>query len=354
MVMLKLSKRIEAEFDRCDAEENKGETQILHALEGLGAEARKTEEEILLRHNFEETRKNFDTLLDILDKDHVTDKNGDHVNSEDQETVVDLSVKIYQKAMTSLHLSRGLLKFISPELTDKLNDTKQDISDYLSLAQLKRKVDAHFILGELYAATGVRMDPKRADRSARVEYEKVIQEGEDLFKKLGKAESDEERMFRARLAYKIGASYKRLYDLFVNTSNGDGKESLYGLCPEKKTRHDYFKKARHWFHTLNDEKLEVGETEMRLFATNYEFRRYLRDCSELGVACVFIKLKGLAFNCSKIVGEQCGYMLSEEKERLCTYGDKEMGERECQAHRFRVYMKLGLDLNELKFEVPRS
>ncbi len=93
---------------------------------------------------------------------------------------------------------------------------------------------------------------------------------------------------KARLAHKIGASYKRLFDLYEEAE----KSEKYGyvVVGGSEKKHDLIKKARDWyiemFDIQNTNPNTFFETE-KIFPTEYEFKRYLHDIEELNAGCFF-------------------------------------------------------------------
>ncbi|GAF95934.1 unnamed protein product, partial [marine sediment metagenome] len=93
---------------------------------------------------------------------------------------------------------------------------------------------------------------------------------------------------RARVAHDVGASYKRLFDLYLEAE----KTEKYGYVMQEKgikRRHDLIRQARKWYYRMFDlsHELEGRFTLKDIFPTEYEFKRYLRDIEELEVGCVF-------------------------------------------------------------------
>jgi hypothetical protein len=321
-----LQQRIEESFDSWDSEFEKKENKFWSSIDALAVDEHKKISQKSIEHNFEETRHMFDKLLKLLEKDHVISPNGTKVSPENEDYLIGLSMKIYNKTMTSLRLARHLIGLSHPEAAEMIRDSYKDVSEKTPFNLLRRKVDAHFILAELYAALDVRTNLSLADKSVRAEYMKVAAEGEIAYNTLGN--SKEDLIMKMRMAYKIGASYKRIYDMFLrplaeqlNKSCTDPEQSArlrYGLQPSLKAKslHKYIREAREWYHKLFEAKAQL-DGKAFLFATDYEFRRYLTDIQDLEIECAFQVplMKGTLINCSKSIGSKCPY----QEHRQCSY-----------------------------------
>jgi hypothetical protein len=268
---------------------------------------RMAEEEAQIDKSLHETCEKFDALLELLDKEHVVMRSGENLNQENYPKIEELSQIIYEEAMLALRLQRDFDAFRKLKGIEAPSDS------------LKRKARLHFILAEYYIATGIRTDPFIKDMSARAEYEKVINEGKELYDIL--KEQGNGILTRARTAHDIAASYKRLFDLFEESDKSD----VYGYMIKENTEiriHPWIKEARRWYYIMFDISHELeGRFEAKdIFHTNYEFKRYLRDIEELEVGCTFqqytvdksqqVKREGIGleplkyFECFK-TGETC-------------------------------------------------
>ena len=309
-------------FDKWDKEY---EQRAKSFLETEDVKKRIEQEEEQINKSLDETVAKFDLFLNLLDKEHVIVPSGENLDPENYGKITDLSRIIYKEAMLALHLTRDHDLLKNSRLI-ALKDSPE-LNKYISIDSLKKKVKAHFILAELYASLGVRTDPTIEDRSERVEYEKVIEEGKLLFERL----RTDDYFSQIRLAHDIGASYKRLFDLFVEEEKKSDKN--YGKIAKGKSFgfHDYIKYSQKWYNEMFD--IQNGNPSIsfdpkKIFHTEYEFNRYLHDIEDLiGVGCVFQnyttkqnlgeKEPQKFFTCSK-GGKNCKY----NKNNSCTYSQK--------------------------------
>lgn len=310
MTAVELQTMLESAINRWDAEfEEKERSLEKHFADTGDIDKRVKEEEAEIERSLNETNEKFNTLLNLLEKDQVVAPIGEHLDKGDYPKIVGLSKTIYDSAMRTLRLTRDFDAF------RKLKGRP------IPLDSLKRKVRAHFTLAELYVALGVRIDPSIEDKSARAEYEKVITEGEQLYKELEKQGNS--HIDRLRLAHDIAASYKRLFDLYLEAE----KSEEYGFVKDGKERHELITKARKWYHKMFDiaNRVETftSEDAKKLFPTSYEFNRYLADIKELEAGCVFqVKAKRRPFfkcknpfNCFHEDNRFCYYLHGTEDHR---------------------------------------
>ena len=319
--LTRLRTTIEEAFDEFDQELREKERSILDT-QNLVERIRKEKEQI--NRSLDETVSKFDELLNLLDKEHVVFPSKENLTESNYERILELSRVIYKESMLTLHLTRDQDLTENPKLKE-LRGTPE-INKYIPIESLKRKVKAHFILAELYAALGVRTSPHLKDRSAIKEYEKVIDEGKILFKRLGREKDEFLENSLISIAYNLGASYKRLFDLFVEAEKKD--DSKYGKVTkgERSVLHDYVKSSREWYNEMFD-SAHRGDSILlnQVFHTEYEFKRYLHDINQLKLGCIFQRINSKDdskeesaqyFQCSK-KGEYCGFIPTKEDDSGC-------------------------------------
>ncbi|MBW2977647.1 hypothetical protein KY331_02270 [Candidatus Woesearchaeota archaeon] len=275
MPPIEVTSRLANAISRWHAEfESRGKDLEQSFADTSSAEQRMIEEEKQIEEGIHITHKNFDELLDLLDKEHVVLPSGENLTEENYPKIDQFGGATYGGAMLSLRLQRDIDDFRRWKGID------------IPLDSLKRKTRLHFMLAEFYIATGLRIDPCIKDMSARAEYEKVIKEGKKLYEIL--KEQGNGVLTRARLAHDIGASYKRLFDLFSETEKAE-KYGYFIREDGREKRHELIRDARDWYYRMFDlsHELEGKFTTVDLFHTEYEFKRYLRDIGELDVGCVF-------------------------------------------------------------------
>ena len=266
-----------------------------HFADTANTEQRIQEEEAQIEENIHKTHQNFDELLNLLDKEHVVLPSGKNLTEENYPKIDQSGGTIYEEAMLSLRLQRDIDNF------------RRSKGIEIPLDSLKRKTRLHFILAEFYIATGLRTDPCIEDMSARAEYEKVTVEGEQLYKELERQGNG--IATRVRVAHDIGASYKRLFDLFEKIEDHENIDY-------NEIEHELIKNAREWYHKMFDIANRSENFDAReIFSTAYEFNRYHRDIKELEVGCSFqVKDKNRpVFRC------QNPYKCFHENRRYCYY-----------------------------------
>ncbi|MBW2966083.1 hypothetical protein KY342_03190 [Candidatus Woesearchaeota archaeon] len=321
MPPIKLRERITLALNELDKEFEQREKPF---LETTNLKERIKQEEEQIDKSLDEAVPTFDELLNLLDKEHVIIPSGKNLNLEKSDKIINSARIIYVRIMIALHLTRDHDLIQNPKLR-ALKDNPE-LNKYIPIQSLKKKVKAHFICAELYAALGVRIDPTIEDRSERVEYEKVIEEGKLLFKRL----KTDDYFSKIRLAHDIGASYKRLFDLFVEEEKKS--EERYGKIAkgESFALHDYIRYSKKWYNEMFDIQNinpDIFFDSKKIFHTEYEFNRYLHDIEDLnGVGCGFqnYTIKEISeeepqkfFTCSK-GGKNCKY----NKKDSCTYSQE--------------------------------
>ncbi|MBW2996443.1 hypothetical protein KY332_04025 [Candidatus Woesearchaeota archaeon] len=299
MTPIELAEQIERDFNSWVAEIDKEEKSIsqIFTLEDKIAKA-----EEYLNHSLPETRENFDSLLNLLDRERVYVPEGKELTPESYSKAKPLVKSIYKEASKTISITKDKDLIEKPEIQG-LNE--YDANKLISLKSLKTIVKARFLLAELYTALGIRLDPALKSRSASAEYRKVIEEGEELYERLEQV--DNAKILKIRLAHDIGAAYKRRYDLFFDSDKKIDSDR-YGIIETetnpnktKPTMHDDVKNSRKWYWKMFDATQQnPGEfNSSEIFSTEYEFRRYSADVEDLKVGCVFQKLESSKFLCSK-------------------------------------------------------
>jgi hypothetical protein len=279
-----LRKTIEDEFDSWDTEFQQRKQTFLDT-QNLRERLRQEKEQI--SRSLDETVAKFDELLNLLDKEHVIFPSGENLNECNYQKILELSRVIYEESMFALHLTRDHDFIENPQLR-ALKDNPE-LNKFIPISSLKRKVKAHFILAELYAALGVRIDPELEDRCAIKEYRTVIEEGKMLFKRLQKKGNGFLENSLVSSAYNVGASYKRLFDLFVEAEEKDPKKYGRVTTGERSVLHDYVKYSKEWYDQMFDIVQESKDplNLEKVFHTDYEFKRYLHDIECLNLGCIF-------------------------------------------------------------------
>ncbi len=316
MTPIELAKDIESDFEVWAEEITQEEKPI---LETAGLEAKLAKEDIEIAHSLETTRASFDALLNSLDREHVYVPEGQELNKAQYILVRDLVKEVYKGASKIIDLTKDHDLSENPSLLD-LPESEAD--KHISLKSLKTKVKAHFILAELYTTLGIKLNPESTSRSAKADYDKVIEEGEKLYSRLSEMENG--KLLKLRLAHDIGSAYKRRYDLFFDSDKKIDSDR-YGMIetetdPKKESKpilHPEIRKSREWYWKLFDKtqtrKEPFDSTE--IFPTEYEFRRYLKDIEKIKeVGCAFQKYILDEFDCSKSHGD-CEY----KKQDSCLY-----------------------------------
>lgn len=315
MPPIELRKTIEDKFNRWDAEFKEREQGFLDTQD---LKERLKQEKEQINRSLDETVAKFDELLNLLDKEHVIFPSGENLNECNYQKIVELSRVIYEEAMLALHLTRDHDFLEHPEL--RVLKDSPELNKFIPLPSLKKKVKAHFILAELYAALGVRLDTELDDKSAIKEYKTVIDEGKILFKRLQKEGNGQLENSLVGAAYNVGASYKRLFDLFVEAEKKD--KERYGKVTitkgERSVLHDYVKESREWYNDMFDIAHKKTKTLdlNKVFNTEYEFKSYLNDINGLNVGCIFQSCVGDNFECSK-EGEDCKFIPKKDDHPEC-------------------------------------
>ena len=97
--------KIESVFDKWDAEFEKREEDLKqHFADTLSLDQRLNEQAEKIESSLEQTSEKFDTLLNLLDKEHVIFPSGENLNEKNYEKIIGLSKFIYEEAMLALHL----------------------------------------------------------------------------------------------------------------------------------------------------------------------------------------------------------------------------------------------------------
>lgn len=321
MAPRELARRIEDAFEEFDRLETEEYHRFIEDHANAKKETRICDEEIKIDHCLEETRASLNDLLNLLEKEHITSIDPETLDPEKYDSILNLSKTIYIDATLALHLQREH-DFEQDKplrgLQEKIDGMNQNVKKEMGTAYLQRipvmslahKVKAHFILAELYTALGVRMDPEKTDKSARADYEKVIQEGEELYERL----QDESDSLKIILAHDIATSYKRLFDLF--TQDEQGKE--YGRMDSDGKFHEYIIEARKLYHKMFEKNQKHDFPTQKIIPTTYELTRYLRDIEKLDIECAFQKLTGdeTEFTCNTYEEKNCNH----NQEGTCRYG----------------------------------
>lgn len=308
---MELRRKIELELDGWDREFGQREQSFLDTSD---TEKRLKEEEEQINKSLDEIVSKFDELLNIMGKKKVEDEIEEKFDSATQDKIIGLGRIIYEEAMLALHLTRDH-DILKDRRLIPLKDNPEELNKYIPIDSLKKKVKAHFILAELYSALKVRLDPEINDRSASAEYKKVISEGKLLYERLKK---DKDHLERMKVAYEVGASHKRLFDLFVDDKEKSGKK--YGAVKKGdsfETDPD-FQQAKNWYNKMFDiqnENPDIFFDSQEIFHTEYEFGRYLKDIEVLkGVGCAFQTYKKREVN-----NEVCKYLQCSKKGKECSH-----------------------------------
>lgn len=302
-----LGKRLEPYFDEADEIEQRELNQI--RMRDESTQTKISIENELSKHCLENTRKNFDEILRVLKISYV----GEPATLPDRafKDVLPLALEIYKDGLLSVHLEREIEYMKRPELKE-LPPELVNLAEVSSVKTLKQKIKAHFIIGELMYALGVRVD-KSGERTPKAEYAKVVQEGEALDDKLEKFEHDEiYYLTRIRLCHDVGIAYKRLYDIAYDSN--------------------HIKEAKTWLWKMFDiNTYAKGKFDLvQVMLTGHEFKRYIKEVKELSLGCVFMRHnKEDAFECVKTSnlcsykkGAVCG--LYDPKDSKDSFGLKEV------------------------------
>ncbi len=183
-------------------------------------------------------------------------------------------------------------------------------SEIDGLKSIRHHIQAEFTLAELYLALGVNIE------EAQQKYRQITKEGPQVFKRMKDHSNPGLVVPMIRLAYKIGTSHKRLFDIeyhifdsipktieVVRGPDDSSVESLnYGQTLDEKGRrkgpHPDYMKAREWLWQLFDLNQMAKLTDLQnLEFSHYEFMLYRKDVADLRIGCVFNALNGDKMGC---------------------------------------------------------
>jgi len=274
-----------------------------------------------------EGRKCLDELLTLREQPHIICVDGSKLNPDlySEESV------LFSNIVYNAFMALGLRSQADSEHTSVVDLLKSKT----------HQVEANFTLAETYVAMGVCIE------EAQKRYQTVIDYGKEVFGGMKKASKEGQEILAGpmiKLAYKVGTSHKRLFDIEyhllktiersieVYVSKKEKEESKdehladdknpadngrlnlpYGHIPLEReypgpillefrtrlsTQHPLIREAKSWIVIMQDlnHKSQLKSLEQLEFS-HYQFMLYLEDITDLGIGCVFNIYDSSNFNC---------------------------------------------------------